>query len=98
PEQQAKVFEKQASWPSSQAAYSLPAVADAKHPYFGNAPTGKIFAEAAKGIPTQVLGPKDQIIGSNIADIGLLQVDQQGKSPKDAWNAATKTIDNALDQ
>ncbi|KAK1179419.1 extracellular solute-binding protein [Streptomyces sp. NBS 14/10] len=98
PEQQAKVFEKQASWPSSQAAYSLPAVADAKHPYFGNAPTGKIFAEAAKGIPTQVLGPKDQIIGSNIADIGLLQVDQQGKSPKDAWKAATKTIDNALDQ
>ncbi|MEU1662808.1 extracellular solute-binding protein [Streptomyces sparsogenes] len=98
PEQQAKLFEKQASWPSAQAAYSLPQVGDAKHPYFGDAPIGKIFAEAAKGIPTQVLGPKDQIIRQNITDIGLLQVDQQGKSPKDAWEAATKTIDNALDQ
>ncbi|MEU5607511.1 extracellular solute-binding protein [Streptomyces sparsogenes] len=98
PEQQAKLFEKQASWPSAQAAYSLPQVGDAKHPYFGDAPIGKIFAEAAKGIPTQVLGPKDQIIRQNITDIGLLQVDQQGKSPEDAWEAATKTIDNALDQ
>ncbi|KUJ66809.1 sugar-binding protein [Streptomyces albus subsp. albus] len=98
PEQQAKVFEKQASFPSAQAAYGLPQVADAKHPYFGEAPTGRIFAAAAKGIPTQVLGPKDSIINQNITDIGLLQVDQQGKSPEDAWQAATRTIDNALDQ
>ncbi|MFC0601483.1 ABC transporter substrate-binding protein [Streptomyces palmae] len=98
PEQQAKVFQKQASFPSAQAAYRLPQVADARHPYFGDAPTGKIFAAAAKGVPTQILGPKDDLIKQNITDIGLLQVDQQGKSPEDAWKAATKTIDNALDQ
>ncbi|MET8013695.1 ABC transporter substrate-binding protein [Streptomyces sp. NPDC005271] len=98
PEQQAKLFTKRGSWPSAQAAYSLSEVANAKHPYFDNAPIGSIFARAAKGIPLQVLGPKDGIIYQNITDIGLLQVDQQGKSPEAGWKAATKTIDNALDQ
>ncbi|MBW8090610.1 extracellular solute-binding protein [Streptomyces hygroscopicus subsp. hygroscopicus] len=98
PEQQAKLFAKRGSWPSAVASYSLPDVSNAKHPYFGNAPIGQIFTQAAKGIPVQVLGPKDQIIASNIADIGLLQVDQQGKSPEAGWKAATKSIDNALDQ
>ncbi|MEC4018070.1 ABC transporter substrate-binding protein [Streptomyces sp. H27-D2] len=98
PEQQAKLFEKRGSWPSASAAYDLPAVADAKHPYFDNAPIGDIFSAAAKGIPTQILGPKDLAIQQNLTDIGLLQVDQQGKSPDEGWKAAVKTIDNALDQ
>ncbi|MBA6438279.1 MULTISPECIES: ABC transporter substrate-binding protein [Streptomyces] len=98
PEQQAKLFEKQASFPSAQAAYSLPQVADAKLPYFNNAPIGKIFSQAAKDSPTQVLGPKDAIIKQNFTDVGLLQVEQQGKSAAEGWKAAIKTNDNALDQ
>ncbi|MFJ7997368.1 extracellular solute-binding protein [Streptomyces sp. NPDC096310] len=98
PEQQATLFEKRGSFPSSQAAYALPAVSGAKHAYFGNAPIGEIFVQAAKGVPVQILGPKDGIISQNLADVGMLQVDQKGTSPKDGWNAAVKAIDNALDQ
>ncbi|MCP9207498.1 extracellular solute-binding protein [Streptomyces sp. NEAU-Y11] len=98
PEQQATLFEKQGSFPSSRAAYELPQVADARHPYFGDAPIGALFSKAAEGVPTQVLGPKDSLIHQNITDVGLLQVDQQGKSPDEGWKAAVRSIDNALDR
>ncbi|MDI9884626.1 ABC transporter substrate-binding protein [Streptomyces sp. HNM0645] len=98
PEQQAKLFEKRGSFPSAKAAYSLPAVADAKHDYFGGAPIGEIFSRAAEGIPVTVIGPKDLVIAQNLADVGMLQVDQKGRSSKEGWDAAVKAIDNALDQ
>ncbi|MEU9012969.1 ABC transporter substrate-binding protein [Streptomyces sp. NPDC048479] len=98
PEQQAKLFAKRGSFPSAKAAYSLPAVSGAKHAYFGNAPIGQIFSKAAEGVPVQIIGPKDLIIAQNLADIGMLQVDQKGRSPKEGWDAAVKAIDNALDQ
>ncbi|MFE2743097.1 ABC transporter substrate-binding protein [Streptomyces scopuliridis] len=98
PEQQATFFAKRGSFPSSQAAYALPAVSGAKHEYFDNAPIGEIFSAAAQGVPVQIVGPKDLIIAQNLADVGMLQVDQKGTSSKDGWNAAVKAIDNALDQ
>ncbi len=97
PEQQAKLFKKQASFPSSPKAMDMTAVKDAKHPYFDDAPIGKIYAAAARGIPNVVLGPKDQIIKQYISDIGILQVEQQGKSPDEGWSAATKKIDDAAE-
>ncbi|MER7172662.1 ABC transporter substrate-binding protein [Streptomyces mesophilus] len=98
PEQQAKFFAERASFPSAKAAYELPEVKDAKHAYFGNAPIGEIFAKAAEGTPVQILGPKDLIIAQNLADVGMLQVDQKGTDPDAAWDKAVKSIDNALDQ
>ncbi|MFK4595960.1 ABC transporter substrate-binding protein [Streptomyces pristinaespiralis] len=98
PEQQAKLFTERGSFPSAEAAYALPAVADAKHPYFGGAPIGKIFSRAAQDVPVQIVGPKDLIIAQNLADIGMLQVDQKGRSPEEGWDAAVKAIDNALDE
>ncbi|MCF6524632.1 ABC transporter substrate-binding protein [Streptomyces sp. JJ36] len=97
PQQQAKLFQKQASFPSSKTAFELPEVKEAEHDYFGNAPIGQIFSEAAEGIPTQILGPKDQIIDQNLTDVGILQVEQQGKSPEEGWNAAVEAIDNAIE-
>ncbi|MBU7598785.1 extracellular solute-binding protein [Streptomyces sp. P38-E01] len=97
PEQQAKLFEKQASFPSSTKALELPAVKSAKHEYFDNAPIGEIFSDAAKDMPTAILGPKDQIIGEQISN-GILSVEQQGKSPDSAWSATTKKIDDVLDE
>ncbi|MET9292923.1 extracellular solute-binding protein [Streptomyces sp. NPDC003077] len=97
PEQQARVFAKQASIPSTPSAYAMPEVKDARNPYFGGAPTGKIFSAAARGIPTLVIGPKDQQIGNAFSDVGILQVEQQGKSPAEGWNAALKDIENAVD-
>ncbi|MEU2434347.1 extracellular solute-binding protein [Streptomyces sp. NPDC007861] len=98
PEQQAKLFEKRGSFPSASAAYALPSVSGAKHPYFANAPIGQIFSQAAQGIPVAPVGPKDLVIAQNLGDIGMLQVDQKGKSAKEGWDAAVKAIDNALDQ
>jgi cellobiose transport system substrate-binding protein len=98
PEQQAKLFAERGSFPSAKASYSLPTVADAKHAYFGNAPIGQIFSQAAEGVPVQIIGPKDLIIAQNLSDVGMLQVDQKGRSSKQGWDAAVKAIDNALDQ
>ncbi|MFJ4198233.1 ABC transporter substrate-binding protein [Streptomyces sviceus] len=97
PEQQAKLFSVQGSFPSSSAAYDLPLVTDAKNTMTGDAPIGKIFAEAAKAIPTQVIGPKDQIIQQGLTDNGVILV-TKGKSAAEAWNTATKTIDNNLEK
>ncbi|MDQ1045811.1 ABC transporter substrate-binding protein [Streptomyces sp. V4I2] len=97
PEQQAKLFAKQGSFPSAPAAYSLPQVTGAKNTMTGDAPIGTIFADAAKQIPAQVIGPKDQIIQQGLTDNGVILV-TQGKSAKEAWETATKTIDNNLEK
>ncbi|MFF8872868.1 ABC transporter substrate-binding protein [Streptomyces massasporeus] len=97
PEQQAKLFKVQGSFPSAQAAFDSPEVTGAKNDMTGDAPIGEIFAEAAKQIPVQVIGPKDQIIQQGLTDNGVILV-TKGKSAKEAWETATKTIDNNLDQ
>ncbi|MDG9720800.1 ABC transporter substrate-binding protein [Streptomyces sp. DH24] len=97
PEQQAKLFAKQGSFPSTPPAYESAAVQSAKNDMTGDAPIGEIFAAAAKDSPVQVIGPKDQIIQQGLTDNGVILV-AQGKSPEEAWKTATKTIDNNLDQ
>ncbi|PAZ09563.1 sugar-binding protein [Streptomyces sp. SA15] len=97
PEQQAKLFAKQGSFPSAPAAYDLPQVTGAKNTMTGDAPIGTIFAAAAQQIPAQVIGPKDQIIQQGLTDNGVILV-TQGKSAEEAWNTATKTIDNNLEK
>ncbi len=97
PEQQAKLFAVQGSFPSAPAAYKLPQVTGAKNEMTGDSPIGEIFAKAAETIPAQVIGPKDQIIQQGLTDNGVILV-TQGKSPKEAWENATKTIDNNLEK
>ncbi|MEU9912860.1 extracellular solute-binding protein [Streptomyces sp. NPDC051001] len=97
PAQQAKLFGVQGSFPSTPAAYDSTEVKSAKNDMTGDAPIGTIFAEAAKNIPVQTIGPKDQIIQQGLTDNGVILV-TQGKSAKDAWDNAVKTIDNNLDQ
>ncbi|WP_030542344.1 extracellular solute-binding protein [Streptomyces albus] len=98
PEQQAKLFREQASFPSSPTTYEMPDVAGAEHAYFGDAPIGEIFSKAAEDMPTLVLGEKDLAIQTAFTDVGVLQVEQQGKSPEAGWDAALKNIDNLLDR
>ncbi|MFD5798012.1 ABC transporter substrate-binding protein [Streptomyces diastatochromogenes] len=98
PEQQAKVFAKQASFPSTPSAYaSLKPAADTTA-YFSNAPITQKFADSAKTIPVQNFGIKDQPIGTAITDVGILQVEQKGKSPAQGWDAASKEIKDVLGQ
>ncbi|MFF5344321.1 ABC transporter substrate-binding protein [Streptomyces althioticus] len=97
PEQQAKLFKVQGSFPSAPAAYDSPEVTGATNEMTGDAPIGEIFSAAAEQIPVQVIGPKDQIIQQGLTDNGVILV-TKGKSAKEAWETATKTIDNNLDQ
>ncbi|MGW1023976.1 ABC transporter substrate-binding protein [Streptomyces sp. NPDC002577] len=98
PEQQAKVFAKQASFPSTPSAYaSLKPLADTTA-YFSGAPLTQIFSDSAKTIPTQIFGVKDQPILTALTDVGILQVEQKGKTPAQGWDAATKEIKDVLGQ
>ncbi|MET9252289.1 extracellular solute-binding protein [Streptomyces sp. NPDC048182] len=97
PEQQAKLFAVQGSFPSAPKAYLTPEVKNAKNEMTGDAPIGEIFAKAATDSPVQTIGPKDQIVQQGLSDNGVILV-SQGKSPEEAWKTATKTIDNNLDK
>ncbi|MET7284390.1 ABC transporter substrate-binding protein [Streptomyces sp. NPDC005573] len=98
PEQQAKVFAKQASFPSTPSAYAGLKPQGDTTAYFSGAPLTQIFSDSAKTIPAQPLGPKDKPIDSAISDIGILQVEQKGKSPAQGWDAASKEIKDVLGQ
>jgi cellobiose transport system substrate-binding protein len=91
PAQEETLFTKEGIFPSSTEAIASPAVANAKLPYFGNAPVGKIFGDSARSVPVAVLGPKDGTIKDTIST-GIQQV-EKGKDPGDAWNDTVKTID-----
>ncbi|CAM5564267.1 hypothetical protein STENM327S_05179 [Streptomyces tendae] len=67
-----------------------------KNDMTGDAPIGELFAKAAEQIPTQVIGPKDQIVQQGLTDNGVILV-TQGKSAKDAWENAVKTINSSSD-
>ena len=98
PEQQAKVFAKQASFPSTPSAYPSLKPLAATTAYFSNAPITQIFSDSAKTIPAQILGPKDKPFDTAINDIGILQVEQKGKTPDQGWDAASKEIKDVLGQ
>ncbi|MCQ4209162.1 MULTISPECIES: ABC transporter substrate-binding protein [Streptomyces] len=98
PEQQAKVFAKQASFPSTPSAYSTLKPKAETSAYFSGAPLTQIFSDSAKTIPSQYFGIKDQPINTAITDVGILQVEQKGKSPEQGWDAASKEVKDVLGQ
>ena len=92
------MFSKQASFPSTPSAYpNLKPAADTTA-YFSNAPLTQIFSDSAKTIPTQIFGIKDQPMTTAITDVGILQVEQKGKTPAQGWDAASKEIKDVLGQ
>ncbi|WP_031003796.1 extracellular solute-binding protein [Streptomyces sp. NRRL F-5727] len=93
PEQQAKIFAKQGNFPSSTGA--IAEVADTTDPYFSGAPIGKIFGDAAKAAPVQVLGIHDQNINQQITN-ALSEVERKGLAPEKAWENAKKGVANTL--
>ncbi|MER6910478.1 extracellular solute-binding protein [Streptomyces sp. NPDC000594] len=89
PEQQAKLFRKQGNFPSSTGAIAK--VADARDPYFSDAPIGRIFGDAAKESPVQVLGVHDQNIAQQLTN-ALSEVERRGTSSDEAWEKAKKGV------
>ncbi|MFF0559534.1 extracellular solute-binding protein [Streptomyces sp. NPDC020472] len=93
PEQQTRLFEKQGNFPSATGA--IDKVAGAKDPFFSDAPIGKIFGDAAKAAPVQVLGVHDQNIAQQITN-ALSEVERKGTSPEEAWSNARKGVENTI--
>ncbi|AVH94070.1 MULTISPECIES: ABC transporter substrate-binding protein [Streptomyces] len=93
PEQQTKLFQKQGNFPSATGA--IEKVADAKDPFFSDAPIGKIFGDAAKEAPVQVLGVHDQNIAQQITN-ALSEVERKGTAPEKAWSNAKKGVENTI--
>ncbi|WMX48645.1 extracellular solute-binding protein [Streptomyces roseicoloratus] len=93
PEQQEKLFRKHGSFPSATGAIAK--IHDATDPYFSGAPIGKIFGDAAKAAPVQVLGVHDQNVNQQITN-ALGEVERKGVSSEQAWANAKKGVDNTI--
>lgn len=93
PEQQAKLFNKQGNFPSSTGA--IEKVATAEDAYFSNAPIGRIFGDAAKASPVQVLGVHDQNVVQQLTN-ALGEVERKGTSSDKAWETAKKGVANVI--
>lgn len=93
PEQQAKVFQKQGNFPSATGAIAK--ISDAKDPYFSDAPIGRIFGDAAKEAPVQVLGVHDQNVMQQLTN-ALSEVERKGVSSDAAWETAKKGVANVI--
>ncbi|MEU2549120.1 ABC transporter substrate-binding protein [Streptomyces roseolus] len=94
PEQQAKVFQKVGNIPANQAAHALPGVTGYKNPYIGpDAATGLIFSTAAKAIKPAENGPRSGDLTGSFGT-GVLLMEQNGKTPAQAWDATVREIDS----
>lgn len=83
-ENQAKVFKEEGTFPSIPALYDDPSIQNFTKPFFGDAPIGKIYSEAAKALKPQHLGPKEAEVRVVIGD-GLGRVEQGKQTPDQAW-------------
>lgn len=93
PEQQVTMWLNGQHFPSSSVAAADPKVATATEPYFSDAPVGEIFSKSAADLPVAPTGPKTGVVSNAIGN-GIVLVEQQGKSPDDAWNTTLKNIKN----
>ncbi|GAA1283351.1 sugar ABC transporter substrate-binding protein [Planotetraspora silvatica] len=83
PENQGRGFTDAALFPSSPAAYTLPALT-APDPYFGGQKTVEVFGEAAQKIPASYEAPADAAVSAPYFD-EVLSVWAKGKNPDTAW-------------
>jgi cellobiose transport system substrate-binding protein len=83
-ENQAKVFKEEGTFPSIPALYDDPSIQNFTKPFFGDAPIGKIYSDAAKALKPQHLGPKEADVRTAIGN-GLGRVEQGKQTPDEAW-------------
>ncbi|MFI8288281.1 carbohydrate ABC transporter substrate-binding protein [Streptomyces sp. ms191] len=98
PAQHAKVFGVNGNIPSSKDTLTSSVVQDAKLPYFGDTPVGKIYSEAAAGITPAPISRWDGQVKTFITDNGILDIEQRGTAPDKAWQNVKKLIDDKIDQ
>ncbi|AUY48176.1 extracellular solute-binding protein [Streptomyces sp. CB01881] len=96
PAQHAKVFGVNGNIPSSKDTLASAAVQDAKLAYFGDTPVGRIYSEAAAGIRAVPISRWDGQVKTFITDNGILDIEQRGTDPAQAWANVQKLIDDKI--
>ncbi|MER8232930.1 ABC transporter substrate-binding protein [Streptomyces sp. NPDC094049] len=97
PAQHAKVFAVNGNIPSSKDTLTSPAVQDARLPYFGDTPVGRIFSSAAARITPATISRYDGQVKTFLTDNGILDIEQRGTDPAKAWENVRKLIDDKID-
>ena len=92
-ESEAKEFKAGIAFPSN--AKAIDQISSVTNPYFPGAPIGKIFGDAGKNAPVQVLGIDDGTINTTLGQ-GLTSVENNKVSPDAAWATASKKITDQL--
>lgn len=98
PAQHAKVFGVNGNIPSSKDTLTSATVQDAKLPYFGDTPIGKIYSEAAAGITPAPISRWDGQVKTFLTDNGILDIEQRGTDPVKAWENVKKLVDDKIDK
>ncbi|MFJ8667645.1 ABC transporter substrate-binding protein [Streptomyces sp. NPDC093600] len=98
PAQHAKVFGVNGNIPSTKDTLSSPTVQDARLPYFGDTPVGKIYSSAAAGITPAPISRWDGQVKTFITDNGVLDIEQRGTDPAKAWENVRKLVADKIDQ
>jgi len=93
PEQEAWLFKNKGNFPSDQALWDQPDVANFTDEFFSNAPVGQIFSASAKALNPQPLGPHAGNIGNAIGN-ALVSIEQGKATPDQAWAKALADIKN----
>jgi cellobiose transport system substrate-binding protein len=94
PEQQISIFQKVGNLPSQPALYDDPALLDFKNDYFSDAPTGKIFTQAAQNLKPQYLGKKNGPVRVAVENV-LVEVQQGRLTPEAGWTKAKAEAEKA---
>jgi cellobiose transport system substrate-binding protein len=95
PEQQIKMFTREAHFPSSPVAAEDPQVAGATDDYFSGAPVGQVFGESAANLKFTPIGPYDTQIQQAFTT-ALTSVETQGTKPDAAFQDALDAADQAI--
>ncbi|KPI02780.1 hypothetical protein OV450_4561 [Actinobacteria bacterium OV450] len=98
PAQHAKVFAVNGNIPSSRDTLASPVVQDAKLPYFGDTPVGKIYSQAAAGITPAPISRWDGQVKTFLTDNGILDIEQRGTDPAKAWENVKKLVADKIDR
>ncbi|MFI9158697.1 ABC transporter substrate-binding protein [Kitasatospora aureofaciens] len=96
PAQQAKVFTTVGNLPSNTQALSRPEVQNARLDFFGDTPTGRIYAATAQSIQPTVIGEWDGLVKDTLTNGALLSIEQHQSDPAKAWGNAVKEIDDKV--